>query len=364
MPAAMRKLTATLGDPAVATATAGTSARPGSYSLTVTQLAQAHKIASAGFAGTTDTVGSGTLTFEFGSFAAGAFTANPDATSGTVAIGAGQNTLAGIRDAVNAAGIGVTATIVNDGSASGNRLVFTSQATGAASSLRVTVADGDATNTDASGLSQLAYDPAAAAGSGRNLSEIVVARNALLTLDGIDITKPSNTITDAIDGVTLKLAKTNVGTPTTLSVAYDDSGIADKVQGFVKAYNDLSATIAKLTSYDPATNKGAALTGDSGVRGIQMQLRAALGTTLAEAGLSLNALWQVGVKFKDGNVLTVDTVKLEQAVGTDAGGVLDQQHERDQRVSNATARQPAFGRPTTYDRRTPRPDSSAEECRR
>ena len=81
-------------------------------------------------------MGSGTLTFSFGSFDGAIFTANADAPAKSVTILPGQNTLAGIRDAVNAAGIGVTATIVNDGSASGNRLVFSSTATGAATASR------------------------------------------------------------------------------------------------------------------------------------------------------------------------------------------------------------------------------------
>ena len=177
----------------------------------VNSLAQAHKIASTGFASTNDAVGSGTLTFSFGSFDGATFTANADAPAKSVTILPGQNTLSGIRDAVNAAGIGVTATIVNDGSPSGNRLVFSSTATGAAMSLKVGVADDDATHTDTAGLSRLAYDPAAAVGAGRNMEQKVAAQNASLTIDGIAISKASNTVTDAIEGVTLHLAKAEPG---------------------------------------------------------------------------------------------------------------------------------------------------------
>ena len=162
----MKTTTATLADTSLASVSAGSAAVPGTYSLEVSLLAQAHKIASTGFASVNDTVGSGTLTFAFGTFDGATFTANADAPAKTVTIPAGQNTLAGIRDAVNAAAIGVSATIVNDGSAAGNRLVFSSTSSGAANSLKVTVSDDDATHTDTGGLSRLAYDPAAAAGAG------------------------------------------------------------------------------------------------------------------------------------------------------------------------------------------------------
>jgi flagellar hook-associated protein 2 len=184
---AMKTTTASVADTTLATVTAGTGAVPGSYSLKVSSLAQAHKVASTGFASTNDAVGSGTLTFSFGSFDGANFTANPEAPAKSVIVLPGQNTLSGIRDAVNAAGIGVAATIVNDGSAAGNRLVFSSTATGAAMSLKVGVADDDATHTDTAGLSRLAYDPAAAVGAGRNMEQKVAAQNASLTIDGIAI---------------------------------------------------------------------------------------------------------------------------------------------------------------------------------
>ena len=133
-PSTFRTLSATSGDTSILSSSANAGAVPGSYSVEVTQLARAQKIATTGFANLSDTVGTGTLTFEFGSFDGTSFTSNGGA-SKTVIIGTGQQTLAGVRDAVNASGIGVTATIVNDGSASGNRLVFSSNNSGAANGL-------------------------------------------------------------------------------------------------------------------------------------------------------------------------------------------------------------------------------------
>lgn len=320
-PKAMKTTTASVTDTTLATVAAGTGAVPGSYAFKVSALAQAHKIASTGFAGTGDTVGSGTLQFSFGTFDGTTFAANPDAPAKSVTIAPGQATLAGIRDAVNAAGIGVTAGIVNDGSATGNRLVFTSAATGAAMSLKVTVIDDDANPVDASGLSRLAYDPAAAIGAGRNMEQKVAAQNAALTIDGIAISKASNTISDAIEGVTVNLVKANPDVNTTLTVATDTSGIAKSVAGFVKAYNDLQASITGLTKYDVANKKAAVLTGDAAPRTVQTQLRQLLGDTLSGSGLSLTTLQEAGVAFKADGTLGLDAAKLDAAIKRDAAGV-------------------------------------------
>jgi flagellar hook-associated protein 2 len=209
--------TVTSSDPTVFTATANGKATLGDYAVTVNQLAKAQKLALTGFTNTTDVVGTGTLTISFGTFTPAviapptpsSFTPNAAKTDVTITIGSSNNTLAGVRDAINASNSSVSATIVNDGTS--NRLVITSKDTGEVNSLKISVADDDTTNTDAAGLSQLAYDPAATAGSGKNLAQLQGAQNALLNIDGIDVVKSSNKVTDAIDGVTINLLKTSGG---------------------------------------------------------------------------------------------------------------------------------------------------------
>ena len=320
-PTAFRAMTAALGNKDVAGATVGDGAVAGSYSLEVTQLAQAHKLASNGFPTIASSVGTGTLTFTFGTYAAGTFTPNAMAGAKTVTIGAGQDSLAGIRDAVNAANVGVTASIVNDGTANGQRLVFTSTATGAANSLKITTADADGNNTDAAGLSQLAFDPAAAVGAGRNLTEKVLAQDALLKVDGIDIQSASNTVKDAIAGVTLSLTQANPLQPTTVTVATSPGAAQASVAAFVKAYNDLTTTIGNLTKYDAANDKASVLTGDSAVRLVQTQLRSLIGGTVAGASSTLNTLVQVGIKTGSDGQLTFDTAKFSAALTSNEAGV-------------------------------------------
>jgi len=187
-------------DETVLTATSSSSAVPASYQIEISQLAQQHKLSASAVSSTSDVVGTGTLTIEFGTHDAtgGTFTTNADKTPLTLTIDSSNNTLSGIRDAINTANAGVGASIIYDGS--GYRLVVSSNDSGAANSLKITTADDDGNNADASGLSFLAYDPLATSGSGKNLSQLSEARNALLTVDGISISHASNTISNVIEG--------------------------------------------------------------------------------------------------------------------------------------------------------------------
>ncbi len=323
--AGFRGMTTSVADSSVLTAQTSTKAVAGQYSVEVTQLAQAHKVKSAGVSDVNAALGSGTLTFQFGTYDSGlnTFTLNPDKPSQVVTIGAGQNTMSGIRDAINAAGIGVSASIVNDGGASGNRLVITSKDTGKASSIKVTVAEdgtapNDANNTNMTGLSQLAYDPTLVAGSGKNLTETATALDATLKVDGISITKTKNTITDAIEGVTLNLLKTNVAAPTTLTVAKDTGGVTGKVQAFVNAFNALNKAAKDLSSSD--LNKPGPLEGDVTLLTIMNRVKAELNTPVVTTG-PFSRLADVGVSFQRDGTLSLDSAKLSKVMDTNYADV-------------------------------------------
>ncbi|MDH4284429.1 MAG: flagellar hook protein, partial [Gallionellaceae bacterium] len=148
-------LTATSSDTSIITASAASSAVAGAYSIdAITSLAQAQKLAAAGQASSTAAIGTGTLTFDFGTISGGTFSSvtgkytgatftSSGAGTKTVTIDATNNSLQGIRDAINAAKIGVTATIVNDGGASPYRLALSSDSIGKTNSIKISVA-GDA----------------------------------------------------------------------------------------------------------------------------------------------------------------------------------------------------------------------------
>jgi flagellar hook-associated protein 2 len=179
---------------------------------------------------------------------------------------------------------------------------------GTARSLRIGV------NGDASVAALLAYDPAGT----QNLTQAVAAQDAKLTVNGVAVTSGSNSVTGAIEGVSLTLAK--AGT-TTVTVGRDAAGVTQAVQGFVKAYNDLDTLLGDLTKFDPQTNSGGLLLGDGTARAIQSQLRTALSSALSGRADTLRVLSQVGVSFQRDGALALDGGKLSQALASDPAGV-------------------------------------------
>lgn len=302
-------------DASVATASASGKATAASYNVNVTQLAQQQALASRGIASTTSSIGGGgttTLTFEFGTISGGtltdgtysgaSFTENPAQPSGTITIDSSNNSLQGIRDAINKANLGVTATIVNDGTSEPNRLVLTSNKTGAASSMKITV-DGDAALQDL-----LGFDPAS---SVQNLRQTSAAQNAQMTVNGIDINSASNTISDAIDGVTLNVLK--LGT-TSIAISHDTSAVEKNINAFIKSYNELNTTLKSLTSYDADTKTAGPLIGDSTVRTVQSAVQKLLVSPPAGLGGSLTNLSQIGVSLQSDGSLALDSAKLKKAM--------------------------------------------------
>ena len=278
-----------------------------------------------------------------GSYLGAGFTQDGSVSSGTVVLAPGDQSLQGIRDAINKANIGVSASIVSDGSADPYRLGLTSNKTGANANMKISVGGVDGGEPDAAIAALLGHDPAGA----QALTQTSAAQSAMLTVNGIAVTSASNSITDAIQGVTL--TATEVGN-TTMTVAKDTATAQNNVNGFVKAFNDLNNTIKGLSSYDPATKRAGILQGDSTVRSIQSQLRQQLGANLGGSG-KFNLLSQVGISFQKDGVLAVDSAKLQKAMSenlADVGSLFAE-------IGNASDGQVSFAgstaatKPGTYD---------------
>jgi len=319
--------TATSSDASV-TATADGTATLGNYAMTVSQLAKQQKLSLAGFANTTDTIGTGTLTISFGTCTPpvttatpptpSTFTPNATKTDVTITIDSSNNTLAGIRDAINASNSSVSATIMNDGST--NHLVITSKDTGQVNSLKISVTDSDGNNTDASGLSQLAYDPTASVGNGKNLTEMQAAQDAKLNIDGIDIVKASNTITDAISGVTLNLLSTSGSNTVNLGVASNQAAAQSSITSFVNAYNALDTTLRNLTFYDPTGKNSGPLLGDATTRSVINQIKSVMTQSVTNSG-AITSLGQIGVSFQATGQLALDSTKLSSTMASNFSNI-------------------------------------------
>ncbi|HWU66546.1 MAG TPA: flagellar filament capping protein FliD [Methylophilus sp.] len=311
----------TASDATSISATANGTAVVGNYSVSVSQLATAQKLATSAFSSATDTVGTGKITISFGTYTAAAgsdpasFTANSDKSDITIDITSSNNTLAGIRDAINAKNASVSASIVNDGS--GNRLVITSKDTGEVNSLKISVADDDGNNTDTGGLSALAYDPLASTNS---MTQMVAAKNALLTVDGMSISKSSNTVSDVIQGVTLTL-KAVTSTSNTLSVGTDSDTIQSSVQSFVDAYNALNTSMRNLTKFVSAgSSSNGVLLGDSTARNIMVKLKSMLSASSPTA-TTYKTLSDIGVSMGSDGSLSLDSTKLQKAITNNVSDV-------------------------------------------
>lgn len=313
---------ATPSDASVLSATAASTAVTGNYSITVNSLAKSQTISSAGQVNLTSPIGSGastTLTFQFGTITGGTLTngiyanANFDQdtgqATGTVVIDSSNNSLQGIKDAINSANIGVTASIVNDGDSSAPyRLLLTSNSTGVAKSMKITSSGGDAAITNL-----LSYDPSGT----QNFTQTTAAQNASLSVNGLTIKSASNKVEGAISGVTLNLSKEG---STTLSLTNNTSAITTAIQGLVTSYNSINSTLNTFTRYNASTKTAGILIGDSSMQAIQARIRSTLSSPLTGLGNNtLTNLSQVGLSFMKDGTLTLDNAKLQTALTNNFG---------------------------------------------
>ncbi|ATE59436.1 flagellar filament capping protein FliD [Thauera sinica] len=291
---------ASAGDTKAFTVSSTSSAQTGSYNVEVSALARTQRVATSATA--EPAVGEGSLTISLGRYAEdGSFTPAEDGEK-TISLAAGA-TLADLRKAINAADAGVSAQIVNNGTV--NQLVISSKETGAANAFRLS---GDGA------LAGFGFD--AGNPSGSSLTSVQQAQDARLTIDGLAITRSTNTVTDAIEGVTLKLAKLT-DEETAVTVTRDDTVATKAIDDFVKAYNELNTLIRSQTSYNAETKKAGTLNGDSGVRSIQNQIRGVFSNPLS--GLSgATTLSQIGITFKTDGSISVDSTKLTEALADPA----------------------------------------------
>ncbi len=309
------------------------AAADSSYSIKVNELAQAHALVTTGFTNTSDVVGTGTLTFKLGTTdyvkddpdaippvveAYNSFTLNADKPAESLIIDETNNTLQGVRDAVNGADMGVTASIIYDGSA--YRLTFASKETGADNSLEVSVidsGDGD-THTDTNGLSRLAFNSGAT-----NLEQTLEARDASLTINGLAVTSGNNVVREAITGVTLNLKEAQLATDSAVSldVKRSNSVVSNSVYSFVNEYNSLVDTVNDLSSFDADTSRGGILLGDSVLRGVTSQLRRELNDTIEGLGGPFQSLVDIGVSTDRDGKLSIDNERLDAAISSDPDAV-------------------------------------------
>ncbi|SAI02664.1 flagellar hook-associated protein 2 [Bordetella ansorpii] len=289
------------------TVTTVAGATPGQYSVTVNQVATAQRLQSASALDRTEKHGaSATLEIEL-----------ENGTKTTITTS--DTSLDGIAKAINANDeSGVNATIINDGQ-NGSYLMLTAKDTGQANTIKsINVTD----NTELGALlNYTSADP-----TGGQLVQTQEALDAEVTINGIAVTSASNSITEAVDGVTFDISPdAEPNDVATVSITSDPQAIKDAVTKFVNAYNSLQTTLYNLTSFSVADETQNPLTGDSTARNIQTSLASALQVVSGEGALqTLNAL---GISTNPdkvagvGGTLTVDSTKLTNALNSNPADV-------------------------------------------
>ncbi|WP_303290753.1 flagellar filament capping protein FliD [Marinobacter sp. SS5-14b] len=291
---AMRSFSATSSSGNVDVSVDANKAARGSYSVEVVALAEAQALASTETFADRDatSVGQGTMTLQVG-----------DKTT-EITIDSSNDTLQGLANAINEANAGVSAGVIDTGS--GYRLTLSADETGSANAVKISANE----TVGAEGLARFAFDPADPTANPA-MEQTIAAADAQMKVNGVLLTRSTNTVENVVDGLTFNL--TDVG-KSTVKVEQDTAAVAERVQAFVDKFNELQNTIRELSSFDSEAGQGSILTGDSTVRNIQNQLKGVLTDIIPGLeNASVRSLADVGIgtDFRSGE-LQFDSQKFQQ----------------------------------------------------
>ena len=264
-----------------------------SHSMAVSQLAQNHTLVFANnFSTENASIGQGTLLFEFGSWnrSNSTFTEDTSITNKTLTIDSTNNTLTGLRDAINDGGMGVTASIIQTATSAYSLVVKSNSGSG--NEMKITATE-DSSNA---GLSTFGFSTYASS------KETIVGQDANLTIDGVTVTRSSNTITDLINGVQLEI-KGTVSSAVTVNASYDETNALANMNSFVTSLNTLNTKLSELTNRGLNGEASGALAGDSIARSIQSRIRSMTTTPIEGYSTSSIYLTNFGISTQlDGSI--------------------------------------------------------------
>ncbi len=302
--------------------TTTSAATSGTFSLTVNNLATETKIISDGFASTTAALDKGNIDITVGGV------------STTITIDDTNNTLDGLRLAINNLGLDIKASFLNDGSATAPvRLLISWTKTG----------EDNAITIDNS-ISGIGIGPL----SVTNFTTTQTAQNANLVIDGVAITKSSNTVTDVITGAALKLESAGSGT---ISLSTDTDAVTTKVSDFVDEYNELILFLNEQLALDGETGDTGILFGNFAVQNLQQILRSSVSNEVTGISGNFSFLSQIGITTQSDGTLIIDTNEFADALTEDIANV-SQLFSSNGRTTNSSVTFVGFTRdtqPGTYD---------------
>ena len=275
---------ATSSNSAVVSATASSTATPGSHSVLVSSLATTSSYYTGALATSSSTISTGTFQVQVGSN-----------TAVTVTVDSTNNTLSQLASSINNQNVGVSASVIQD--SNGYRLALVSTASGAPGDITVSG------NT-----------------SGLSFTKAVTGTNASLVVDGIPISSASNTVSNVINGVTLSLGSPSPSTPVTVNVNPDTAQATTAINNLVSAYNTVIGEINSQFNVAADGSGGGPLEGDNSLRDVQSQLLAAFSYSVPGNSGVVN-LASIGVNFNNNGTLSVDSGKLSAALSSNYSAV-------------------------------------------
>ncbi|HHI9458996.1 TPA: flagellar filament capping protein FliD [Legionella anisa] len=295
----LNKMNLLLSEPGYISASVTEQAAEGLYQIKVIQLAQAQSLASGYFTNNSSSVGSGSITINFGTYSNNntTFTLNTEVDPVTINITPGNDSLSTVRDAINAANAGVTAAIVQDGV--GSRLTLTSSETGEKYAMQIT-----------GSLTALNYDPTT---SNTSLNQTMAAQNSQVQINGLLLSESSNQLENALTGITLDLRQADPATTITLTVKKDVEHLKGLINDFVKKYNDFINFITALTGFDMETRKRGVLQGDDKLRDLKTNLYHLATNPLTTNG-PIQSLADLGITSDKHGLLEIDSEMLDEAI--------------------------------------------------
>ena len=276
--------TVSSSDETLVTATAGSGAVTGVYSLQVTSLAKAHQIASQSVESAQTTVGEGTFAIRVGS---GAET--------SITVDESNNTMQGLVDAINKSDADVNANLVNDGS--GVRLMLTADDTGVTNSISIT---NNITGTNSPDFSGPAVQEAA------NASVTLGSGPGAIVIEG-----ESNELNDVLPGISLNLQNVDADTTVTLNVQADVDQAEGAVSDFVDSFNALMEYVDDQVRYIAESDQAGVLTGNHDVISVQNSVRNAMNEIVAGVDGEANRLTAIGIEVTDQGHLDLNTSTLK-----------------------------------------------------
>jgi flagellar hook-associated protein 2 len=284
--------------------TTNSQAASGTYSLTVNNLARESKLVSAGFSSTSGAVTQGVMNIVAG------------AASATITIDSTNNTVDGLRLAINNSGLNVKATFLNDGSSTNPlRLVLSGAKTGTDNAVTIK----PTTNTVTSFLFGTGVQTTSSLGTNLvDFTETQSAQNANFFIDGIAVSKSGNVVSDVIDGTILTLDSTGSGTVTLSS---DSDAIKDKVQAYIDGYNELASHLASELSLETETGETGVLFANFTIQNLQQKLRETITTQILGVTGDFSYLSQIGIRTASDGTLTLDNGDFTDALAANVSNI-------------------------------------------